>query len=351
MSKRLRVSLIATVKNECDAVNAWLGGIACQTRLPDEVIIVDGGSTDGTLQILQAWQPGFPVNVISLPDASISAGRNHALRRATGDVIAITDCGTVAAQDWLERLTEPFADPDIDVVGGFFVPGGPTRWELALAAATLPDAGELRPDRFLPSSRSVAVRSSWTAAGFEYPEWLDYCEDLIWDLQLKNAGARFCFAPDAVVTFRVRPDARAFWIQYFRYARGDGKAGLFGKRHAVRYATYLGLLAAIARHQPPELALTGVLAAVYAARPIRRLLRRNRAKGVTPSELAMTSAIIPFQLAIGDVAKMSGYPVGLFWRFRRFGTLNPAKNWRRVSPDGRMWSPAEPLETPLRQAD
>ena len=345
----MRVSLVATVKNERGSIDAWLEGIASQTRPPDEVVIVDGGSDDGTLEVLNAWVPGFPVTVLSLPGASISQGRNHAMRRSNGDIIAVTDCGTVARVDWLENLTQPFADPLVDVVSGFFHPGSPSRWERALAAATLPDAHEIRPDRFLPSSRSVAVRAVWVRQGFEYPEWLDYCEDLIWDMQLKQAGARFHFAPDAVVTLHTRPNAGAFWQQYYRYARGDGKAGLFGRRHFVRYATYLALARVLARRRPLEMAVTCILGALYVARPVRRLLKRNGALQSGPAELMATSATIPFQMALGDFAKMAGYPVGLVWRYRIYGTLHPQKNWRRISPEGRLWKPSAPRETfPLR---
>ena len=72
-----------------------------------------------------------------------------------------------------------------------------------------------------------------------YPEWLDYCEDLIFDLRLRNLVGPFVFAPEALVYFRPRPNLRAFFVQYYRYARGDGKADLWRRRHAIRYLTYL----------------------------------------------------------------------------------------------------------------
>ena len=50
----MKVTLIATVLNAGDHVGGFLASVAAQTRRPDEVVIVDGGSTDGTLEALRA---------------------------------------------------------------------------------------------------------------------------------------------------------------------------------------------------------------------------------------------------------------------------------------------------------
>lgn len=342
------ISLIATVRNEIGSLPEWLAGIEQQTLQPDQVVIVDGGSTDGTLEALIAWARSRSAVVVSAPGKSISEGRNLAFARATGQIIAITDCGTVARPDWLERLVAPFSDPLVDVVSGFFVPVGESRWDRSLAAATLPDVDEIDPDAFLPSSRSVAIRSTWVQGGFAYPEWLDYCEDLIWDMQLRRAGARFRFAPDAIVSFAVRPDSVSFWHQYFRYARGDGKAGLFAKRHAVRYASYLLAGVVVSRGKPLELAGLVIAGMFHLRTPLRRLIRRDRAAGKSVWDSIGAVLVIPLQMVIGDVAKMSGYPVGLKWRKRRLGSLRPSRDWRRVNAAGDIRTLRDGQETEQR---
>ena len=351
MNREPRVSLIATVRNEQGSIGHWLTGICEQTRVPDELIIVDGGSTDGTWEILESWFFSFNVVLRQAGGASISEGRNLAFSLATGNIIAITDAGTVADRNWLARLVAVFDDPDIDVASGFFVPAVVSVWERSLAAVTLPEVNEVRQSSFLPSSRSVAVRSSWIQHGFVYPEWLDYCEDLVWDLQLKNAGARFEFVPNALVKFGVRSGPRAFAKQYFHYARGDGKAGLFGKRHLIRYATYLTATLVLYRKNPVELVVTGILGSVYLSRPARRLGRRNLADRVSLAVNVTAFGLIPIQVCLGDIAKMAGYPVGAYWRWKRFRTLRPGKNWRRVTPAGEIWDRAELREGPRPRGD
>ncbi|HET7035689.1 MAG TPA: glycosyltransferase [Thermomicrobiaceae bacterium] len=326
-SERRRVALILTVKDEADSIDALLAAIAAQHRPPDEIIVVDGGSCDSTPARLAAWQDRLPLSVLTAPGANIAAGRNLALRRARGEIVAVTDAGVRLAPDWLAELAAPFERPlaeQPDVVAGFFRAAPANRFERVLGAVTLPDEVEIDPGRFLPSSRSLALRRSLIEAGVRYPEWLDYCEDLVFDLRLRAAGARFAFRPQAVVWFRPRPTLGAYWRQYFRYARGDGKAGLFARRHALRYATYLGLLPLVLAARDRRVTAAGLVAgAVYMRRPWLRLWRRQ----LPLFELLPALALAPALRLAGDLAKMVGYPVGLAWRARRYGLR---RGWREI---------------------
>jgi cellulose synthase/poly-beta-1,6-N-acetylglucosamine synthase-like glycosyltransferase len=318
VSDRLSVSLVATVLNEYDSLPGWLAGLSAQTVFPDECVIVDGGSSDGTYEYLRAARPPFPMRVIRRPGCTISQGRNAAIDEAFGDVIATTDAGTRAKPDWLERLVEPFHhSEEVDVVAGFFEPVERGIWSSTLGAATLPDAAEIEPAAFLASSRSLAVRRAWFEGGFRYPQWLDFCEDVVLDFQLRRAGARQVFEPNAVVEFEVRPSPLAFARQYFRYARGDGKAGLFAKRHMARYTSYGLATAVLARRRRTELAAAAALGLLYLRAPIVRYLRRRSGTRLGPLELAQALGLIAFQKVLGDNAKMAGYPAGIVWRITR----------------------------------
>ncbi|MCS7062307.1 MAG: glycosyl transferase, partial [Anaerolineae bacterium] len=174
---------------------------------------------------------------------------------------------------------------------------------------------------FLPSSRSVAfLKSAWQAVG-GYPEWLDYCEDLIFDFKLRARFGLPAFASDAIAYFRPRTSLTAFIKQYYRYARGDGKANLWWKRHATRYATYLIILPALlagmmgapsSSWQVLCAALLGFGAGIYLRRPYRRLPAVWHT--LPPLGKLMALLWVPVIRIAGDVAKMAGYPVGLWWR-------------------------------------
>lgn len=328
--ERLRVSLIVSVLNEASTIDDLLDSIVGQCRQPDEIIVVDGGSSDGTIERVRSWQRCPPVRVIEAPGASISQGRNIALENATGDIVAVADAGVRLDPGWLERLVGALeSDQAIDVASGFFRASPQTLFELALGVTTLPDVDEIDPERFLPSSRSVAFRRSWFEAGVRYPDWLDYCEDLVFDLRMMRAGARFRFAPEALVGYRPRTDLPAHWRQYRSYARGDGKSGLFLKRHLARYGSY-GILVtlAIARRRWTRAALAGCGGAIYLRKPWRRLWRRRA--DVATSELVAAWLMIPLIRLSGDLAKMVGYPAGLLWRRRRYGLR---RSWKTIPDD------------------
>jgi glycosyltransferase involved in cell wall biosynthesis len=313
---RPRVALVLTVLNEAESLVPLLESILAQTRRPDEIVVVDGGSRDDTVEVLARYAARLPLRTLVRPGAGISRGRNEAIRAASAPIVAVTDGGVRLEPAWLERLVEPFERPGPpDVVSGFFRSDPQSDFELALGATTLPDVEDVRPERFLPSSRSVAfTRAAWERVG-GYPEWLDYCEDLVFDLALRRVGCAFHFEPRAIARFRPRSSLSAFARQYYRYARGDGKALLWTKRHAVRYTTYAiaGAIALAARRRPGLLLLLLPGGLAYCRRPAQRVLAE--APGSATRRAALL-AHIPLVRLVGDLAKMAGYPVGLWWRLR-----------------------------------
>lgn len=316
--EHMQVSVITTVKNEGMAVRPLLDALLQQTRLADEVVVVDGGSTDDTLAILREYEKWLPLKILSAPGTNISQGRNRAIAAAAGPVIAATDAGVVLSPSWLEELVRPIEQDGVPVVAGWFEADPYTDFEVVLGATVLPSLAEIEAGRFLPSSRSVAfLKSAWEAAG-GYPEWLDYGEDLVFDLALRRHYGQFVFAPRAVAYFRPRHSLRSFFRQYYRYARGDGKANLWPARHAIRYVTYLLALPALLREiwhgrWRGWLGLSAGVAA-YSYRPARRLWPATW--GWRPPSRLRAFALIPVIRFVGDLAKMLGYPAGAWWRLR-----------------------------------
>jgi len=315
----LAVSLIATIKNEGRSIQGLLDSLAAQTRPPDEIVLVDGGSSDNTVELIRGhalYQQGR-VQVLVRPGANISQGRNIAIAAASHDLIASTDAGVRLSPNWLEELTAPFAAPSPpDVVSGFFVPDPQSAFETAMGATVLPALEDIDAERFWPSSRSVAYRkAAWQMVG-GYPEWLDYCEDLLFDFRLKAAGARFAFAPKALVYFRPRSSLRAFYTQYYRYARGDGKADIYLKRHLVRYATYLVALPLLVVLGWVGSRLWWLLLALGGAAMLRAPYRRlGPMLGPYDWRQRLAALLwVPVIRVTGDVAKMVGYPAGRRWR-------------------------------------
>lgn len=316
------VSLVITVLNEAHSLDAWFTSVRKMTLFPDELVICDGGSTDGTDAIVESWrsQLGFPVRLINTPGVNISRGRNLAIDAAHSEWVAVTDAGTSIDENWLAELMAAAVE-GVDVVSGFFYPTGDAGFERFLATMITFHVSEIDPGSFLPSSRSLLLRKdAWAKVG-GYPEWLDYCEDLVFDIALRDAGYRFAFAPDALVSWSARSNLRGFAKQYYRYGRGDGKANLFFLRNLTRYLVYGGgfAVATFAMRAPwlfPVLVL-GVLG--YNARYFRRVFRARHHLGRLWPAWVLA---VPLVGAVGDVAKMAGYPAGVTWRRRNGSRSN-----------------------------
>ena len=182
----MRVTVISTVLNEGEAIRRLMDSLVAQTRQPDEVVIVDGGSRDNTVTVIQEYAGRLPLRVLVEPGANISRGRNVAIAAATGDVIASVDAGVWLEPQWLDKLVAPLAEAGQRMpaqrgignsdtpassrqlpaaVAGFFVPDVRTTFEIAMGATVLPTVGEVKPESFLPSSRSVAfTKEAWATA-------------------------------------------------------------------------------------------------------------------------------------------------------------------------------------------
>ncbi len=245
--RKVRVSLIAPVKNEAKGIYWWWEGIIRQTRLPDEIIVVDGGSTDGTVEILKelAAKSPVPFRVIEEPGANIARARNLAIQQAQGDVIACIDFGCRPEADWLEKLVAPFEDdPEVRVSCGWYRavgPGGrPVRYR-----GLVPELRKIHPATFIPSSRSVAFTKEACESVGGYPEWLTLTgEDTYFSLELKRLGGKWAFVPEAIVQWEAPSTVWSLLKKMFVWSIGDGESGVHG-RYYWRYALALGGIATL----------------------------------------------------------------------------------------------------------
>ena len=250
----MRVTVICTVLNEGESIRRLMDTLVAQTRRPDEVVIVDGGSRDDTVAVCRSMRGRLPLRVLVEPGANISRGRNVAIAppRATSSPRPTPACGW--SRGWLEQLVAPLARsagdatehavrrrllrrrPADAVRDGHGRHGAADRWQTWT-----------RP-RFLPSSRSVA----FTQGGVGGRGRLPRVARLLRGSDLRPAG---CARRQGRSPGRRRP-----WRTSGRAARcrrssssttatpaATARPICGARRHAIRYVTYLvalpGLLA------------------------------------------------------------------------------------------------------------
>ncbi|WP_306536998.1 glycosyltransferase [Geobacter sp.] len=277
----MKVSVVMTVLNEELSLSSLLEALLSQSRQPDEIVIVDGGSTDGTLKLLERYAgEGSRIRVHRAPGVNIARGRNIGIAEAKSDIIAVTDGGCIPEGAWLEELLKRFTDPDIAAVAGSFRGEWTTRFEYYAALLAVPresDAGAEEPSLFF--GRSSAFRkNAWEQAG-GYPEWLYTGEDTLFALRFKELGCRIASAPLAVVRWRPRPNLRKLAKMYFLYGRGNGRillGSVSGSLYWIRYHA-AWILCIIGGVFFPLLWIPAVLVLMYlyliAALPVVRGLR------------------------------------------------------------------------------
>jgi glycosyltransferase involved in cell wall biosynthesis len=313
--------VIATVRDERDAVDRLVEDVTAQLRERDELVVVDGGSRDGTYErLLDLARRDSRVRVLSVPASNIAAGRNAAVRAARHELIACTDAGCRLAPQWLELLLAPLLATDaIDGAPGLaagvprVLAHGPLQRAQSLACYADPDeAANPTPlvrlygrlfggvfDPSLPFARSLAfTRRAWSDAG-GFPERLRWVEDGVFGRAVA-ARHRCALATGAEVHWEQRASASATFKMYYRYGIGAAESGdrqLQG-RDGLRLGAYLLAAALLASRDRRAVALVLAGAAAYYSLPLRRAVRYRA--GVR------AALCIPLALAIKDLGKVAG---------------------------------------------
>jgi glycosyltransferase involved in cell wall biosynthesis len=356
-----KVSFIVTLFNEEKDISAFLDSLFEQSALPEEIVIVDGGSTDNTLDILINYFQkkvkdfnlkfsgnilfdaldgiadsdknfsSINVKIFQINGARISEGRNFAIKNTMGEIICVSDSGCVLGKDWFLQITKPFrSSRELCVVGGYNYAMAKNFLQSCLAASIMPKKEEIKKDKYMPSSRNLSFkRSAWLEVG-GYPEVMDYGEDMKFNFNLRSKGYEINYNPEAAVYWKMRDNLLKVFKQFFRYAKGDALGKMYFYRHLVRFFSLIVLTAIIVLSvvlSPWFLLVLIILFTAYSFKPYRRINYIWDNPKISPyivlkkyggikKILSKTIAIffIPILLTYIDLAKLSGYIYGLFCR-------------------------------------
>ena len=238
----MKFSAIATVYNEGKNIKKFLESVLKQTKLPDEFVIVDGGSADNTVKIMRDFAKKHKWLKVHVKKCNIAEGRNIAIKKAKNEIIVGVDAGCKMHKDNFRNITKPF-EKGHEFVGGAWIPTYKNTKQEAMARALYPDLEKkITSKRFTPSSRNIAFkRSCWKKAG-GYPEHLYTGEDTLFNLNMIGAGCRYYLAKDAKVYWEMRKNYKYFWKQFYQYGKGDKEAG---NLHNFRLNGMMNLLIAL----------------------------------------------------------------------------------------------------------
>jgi glycosyltransferase involved in cell wall biosynthesis len=238
---RMKVSVIVPVRNEGQSIRTLLESLLGQTRVPDEIVITDGGSTDATMQIIEEYiRRGGAIKLIRETAALPGRGRNLAAAEASCEWLAFIDGGIEPVSDWLAALVDRAQQASVDVVYGAWEPVLDSFFKECAALAYVPpptpvEGGVVR-SRFIASS--LMRREVWRAVG-GFPENLRSGEDIIFMERIERANFRMAREPRAMVRWNIQPNLWRTFRRFVTYARHNIRAGLWREWQAALLHYYL----------------------------------------------------------------------------------------------------------------
>ena len=116
MENEIKVSVIIPIYNAYDYLRPAMDSVICQTLQQIEIICVDDGSTDRSLEIIKEYQAADPrVRIITENNAGVAIARNNGVRRARGEYVAFLDADDFIAPRCLEAMYELAKTNDLDI--------------------------------------------------------------------------------------------------------------------------------------------------------------------------------------------------------------------------------------------
>lgn len=225
------VSVVIPCRNEAEFIADLLAAVLAQDAPPLETIVVDNGSSDASVAVVNAFaarHPEMALRVIACHRPGAAAAMNAGIRVATGDVIVRIDSHSIPRPDYL-RLASRLQEPQAGVVGGVWeiVPGANTLRARAIALAVgsrLGSGGAAYRHgdaHHTPADVDTVPFGCYTRALWQelngYDDDLLAAEDSDFNFRVRQAGYRVVLDPAIRCTYFSRRRMRMLAQQYFRY--------------------------------------------------------------------------------------------------------------------------------------
>lgn len=232
----MKVSFISTVYNEEASIDDLLKSLLIQSKVPDEAIIVDGGSSDRTVAKIKNYSGKIK---ILIKKGNRAVGRNEAIKNSSSEIIVCSDSGCILDKNWVKNITEPFKNSKVDVVAGYYRGYAKTTFQKCLVPYVLVMPDKVDKNKFLPATRSMALRKSvWKKVG-EFPENFSNNEDYVFAKRLKEVNANIVFERKAIVYWTPRDNPIDAFVMFYRFAKGDSESHVFRPRVILIFLRYI----------------------------------------------------------------------------------------------------------------
>lgn len=195
-------SIVVRAFNEEKHLGRLFTGLNQQSNVKFEVILVDSGSTDKTIEITASEEWNFPVRIVRIEPERFSFGRslNYGIRQAASEFIVIASAHVFPVYpDWLEKLLTPFEDPKVGLAYGKQRGAETTHFsEHQIFSRWFPEQSKLQETNPFCNNANAAIRKSlWE--DHQYDETLTGLEDLEWAHWAIDQGSSIFYIAEAEI--------------------------------------------------------------------------------------------------------------------------------------------------------
>ena len=299
------VTVVVPVKNEEKTILPLLESLEHLEQRPSEVVIVDGGSSDRTVEVIRTYlrskSLSYPIKLIETLGAFPGKGRNLGIRNSNSPVIACTDAGGRVDPKWLGELAAPFGrSRETDLVIGRCESNASGLFEEMSFFLFLKNIR--RKSVIYSGCASLAFRRRlWEKAG-GFPENLYPCEDKYFLIKARQKARQIEEVPSACVYWSPRQNPLGFMKQYFLYGRGDGRIHLAKIYHMARFLAYGAGILLVLLGSAFVKGWVGLALVVYLGEVSLRAFGQIR-NGIV-------FLCVPLLLLAKDLSQMAGFLVG-----------------------------------------
>ena len=303
------VTLVIPVRDESKTLPELLQSIAAQTFPPTEVIFVDAGSVDDSLQLLQEAVRREPrYRVIEAGQSSPGRARNLGIAAASHDWIALADAGMRLQPDWLEQLVNSArAAPSATAIFGNYEPIINSFFERCAALAYVTPK-QKRNGKLMrgPVAASSLVRATVCREVGGFPD-SRAAEDMMFVEAIQKRGYDIGWAPSATTWWRLRPTLAATFDRFVTYSRYNVWAGRQWDWHYGVRRIYLLMLPFIALAFIHSWWWLLAPVAIMLARAAKSIWRAREARGILWAINPVQLVGVTMLLFVIDVATFVGW--------------------------------------------
>jgi glycosyltransferase involved in cell wall biosynthesis len=224
----MKLSVVVITRNAGVFMRDCLDSLIHQSRKPDEVLVVDANSTDGTPEIVKEYSAKWPFVRLLVHPGTRGEGRNFGVQNSTGEIVAFIDADAIAHAMWVDELIKAMASAD--VVAGREVRLGYHGFVSLKRVGMLFNGVDIT----YPSVNLAYRKTTFeTIKGFD--PWFKEAEEVDLNYRAVEAGYRLIYHPTAIVYHNARSSFSGFFKQSFWYGFGRKELTM---RHGNLWTAY-----------------------------------------------------------------------------------------------------------------